>query len=112
MKEDTETLLEMMLSAELFCAQVESAAQDLPKTREQEELRLKVAQCQTLLRQIQEIYDAEELSIENVLARDYFRQLVLALLWVAFRARQVMNFRLYRRLVVIESAFTYLLVSR
>jgi hypothetical protein len=41
-----------------------------------------------------------------------FRQLVMALLWIAYYARGAIDFRIFRMLVRIESGFTYLLVSR
>ena len=41
-----------------------------------------------------------------------FRQLVMALLWVAFYARTAIDFRIFRMLVRIESGFTYVLVTR
>jgi hypothetical protein len=111
MREDTVTLAEMMLSAEQFCSKVETAAQDLAPTPEQEDLRLKLNQCRTLLIQLQALYDEDELTIENAAARAGFRHLVMALLWAAFGARRVIDFKTFRKVVMIESSFTYLLTS-
>jgi hypothetical protein len=38
--------------------------------------------------------------------------LVMALMWIAFYARTAIDFKTYRRLVMIESSFTYLLSCR
>ena len=51
-------------------------------------------------------------SIENPSVRADFRQLIVALLWVAVHARGTLDFRIFRMLVRIEAGFTYLLVSR
>lgn len=112
MREDTATLVEMMLSAEQFCSKVETAAQDLAPTPEQGDLRLRLNQCRTLLTQLQALYDEDKLMIENASARATFRHLLMALLWTAFGARRVIDFKTFRKVVMIESSFTYLLISR
>ena len=112
MNEDKETLFEMMLSADRFCSKVESAAQDLPPSQETSELRLKLAQSRTLLREIRNLYDQDRLMIDDAQARGSFRQLIISLMWVAFYARGSMDFKLFRKLVVVESGFTHLLVTR
>ena len=112
MREDTATLAEMMLGAEQFCSKIEAAAQDLAPTPEQERLRLKINECRTLLAQLQIMFDEDKLTIENASARADFRHLLMALLWVAFGARRVIDYKVFRQLVMIESSFTYLLISR
>ena len=101
-----------MLHAEQFCSRVEEATKDVAPTAEHGELRLKIGQIRNQLAQLQEIFDDDKLSIENPRVRADFRQLVMALLWVAFYARTAIDFRIFRMLVRIESGFTYLLVSR
>ena len=81
-------------------------------TRDYEELRLKIAQCRTLLRRVQNISARQQLTIEDSSIRADFRYLVMTLLWIAFHARAIIDFRLFRKLVLIEASFTYLLVSR
>jgi hypothetical protein len=110
--DDTSTLSELMLCADQFCSKIESVAQDLAPSREQEELRLKVAQCRMVLGQLQRFYDENKLTVENASVRADVRHLVTALLWIAFHARNQIDFRLFRKLVMIESSFTYLLISR
>jgi hypothetical protein len=112
MKEDTETLAELMLHADQFCSKVEAATKDVAPNPEEEELRLKIGQCRNQLAYLQELHNDGKLNIENPSVRADFRQLVLALLWVAYYARGAIDFRIFRRLVMIESTFTYLLVSR
>jgi hypothetical protein len=110
--EDTSTLSELMLSADQFCSKIESIAQDLAPTREQEELRLKVAQCRMVLGQLQKFFNENKLTVENASVRGDVRHLVTALLWIAFHARSNIDYKLFRKLVMIESSFTYLLISR
>jgi hypothetical protein len=112
MKEDIETLAELMLHAEQFCSKVEAAAKDVAPNPEEEELRLKIGQCRNQLAYLQEVFNDGKLNIENPRVRADFRHLILALLWVAYYARGAIDFRIFRRLVMIESTFTYLLVSR
>ena len=111
--EDTLTLAELLLHAERFCLRVEAAVADsAPAPEEQTELRLKISQCRGLLARLQQAYDEDRLTIDDVSVRTDFRLLILALLWVAFRARHALDHRLFRMLVMIESGFTYLLVRR
>jgi hypothetical protein len=112
MKEDTETLAELMLHAERFCSRVEEATKDVAPIAEQGELRIKIGQIRNQLAYLQEFYNAGKLTIENGEVRANFRQLVMALLWIAFYARSAIDFKTFRMLVQIESFFTYLLVSR
>ena len=110
--EDSETLAELMLHAEQFCSRVEEATKDVAPIPEHGELRIKIGQIRNQLAELQEIFNDGKLSIENPRVRADFRQLVMALLWVAFYARTAIDFRIFRMLVRIESGFTYLLVSR
>src|SRR5262249_42743791 len=112
MKEDTETLAELMLHAEQFCSKVEEATQDVAPIAEQSELRLKIGQIRNQLAVLQERFNDGKLSIENPEVRADFRQMIIALLWIAFYARSAIDYRTFRRLVLIEASFTYLLVTR
>ena len=112
MKEDSETLAELVLHADQFCSKIEAATKDVAPNPEQEELRTKLGQCRAQLAHLQNVFDEDKLNIENPAVRADFRHLVMALMWVAFYARTAIDFKTYRRLVVIESSFTYLLVSR
>ena len=110
--DDTETLAELMLHAEQFCSRVEEATKDVAPIAEQSELRIKIGQIRNQLASLQELFDDGKLNIENPTVRADFRQLVIALLWVAFYARTAIDYRTFRRLVLIEASFTYLLVTR
>ena len=109
--EDTLTLAELMLHAEQFCAELEVLGRNMNDREDAAELRLKISQCRGFLATLQTSYDDEELKISNPSVRGYFRQLILALLWVAFRGRHQIDRKLFRRVVSIEAGFTYLLVS-
>lgn len=111
MKEDTETLAEIMLHAEQFCSKVEAATKDVAPIAQQDELRLKIGQIRNQLALLQELFNEGQLNIENPTVRADFRQMVIALLWVAFYARTAIDYRTFRRLVLIEATFTYLLVT-
>jgi hypothetical protein len=110
--EDSETVAELMLHAEQFCSRVEEATKDVAPIAEHGELRIKIGQIRNQLTELQEIFNDGKLSIENPRVRADFRQMVMALLWVAFYARSAIDFKTFRMLVRIESIFTYLLVSR
>jgi hypothetical protein len=112
MREDTETLAELMLHAEQFCSKVENAMEDVAPVAERTELRLKIGQCKNQLAYLQEFYNAGKLTIEDAEVRAIFHQLVTALLWIAFYARSAIDYRTFRRLVLIEHGFAYLLASR
>jgi hypothetical protein len=111
-KEDAETLAELMLHADQFCSSVEAATKDVAPNPEQEELKTKLGQCRAQLAHLQNVFDEDKLKIENPAVRADFRHLVMALMWVAFYARTAIDFKTYRRLVMIESSFTYLLNCR
>jgi hypothetical protein len=110
--EESETVAELMLHAEQFCSRVEEATKDVAPIAEHGELRIKIGQIRNQLTELQEIFNDGKLSIENTRVRADFRQLVMALLWIAFYARSAIDFKTFRMLVRIESTFTYLLVSR
>ena len=111
--EETLTLAELLLHAEQFCLRVESRIADsAPAPEEHAELRLKISQSRGLVALLQRAYEEDKLTLENASVRADFRLLVLTLLWVAFRARHTIDRRTFRMLVMIESGFTYLLVTR
>ena len=112
MNEDSETLAELMLHADQFCSKIEAAMNDVAPNPEQAELRTKIGQCRAQLAYLQNFFDENKLKIENPSVRVDFRQLVMALMWIAFYARTAIDFKTYRRLVMIESSFTYLLNCR
>ena len=106
-------LVELMLQAEVFCSQVEAAAskRSLPGS-EMEDLRLKISQCRGALAELQGKYESDQLTLANPGACADFRNLVISLLWVNYLAGSAVDRRLYRKLVQIESTFTYLLITR
>ena len=110
--EDTLTLAELMLHAEQFCAAVEVLGRNMNAREDAAELRLKISQCRGFLATLQTSYDDGELKVSNPSVRGHFRQLILALLWVAFRGRHQMDRRLFRRVVMVEAGFTDLLVTQ
>ena len=112
MKEDTETLTELMLHAEQFCSKVEQAIEDVTPTAERKELRTKLGQIRNHLVSLQELFNEGTLSLEGAAVRTEFRYLVTALLWVAYYARSAIDYKTFRRLVVIEHGFAYLLANR
>jgi hypothetical protein len=81
-------------------------------TRECEELRLRLSQCRNLLTNLQAAYERDQLTIETASVRADFRHAIMLLMWIAFYARSAIDFRLFRKLVAIESSFTYLLIMR
>jgi hypothetical protein len=112
MSEDTKTLPELMLSADRFCSKVEQAMKDVAPIPEEQELRTKIGQCRNQLAYLQEVFNEGKLTIENPRVRADFRELVTALLWIAFYARTAIDFKTFRMLVVIDFSFSYLLATR
>jgi hypothetical protein len=108
---ETELLVEMMLQAELFCAKLEGRAKARGRSSEADELRLKISQCRGYLATLQEAFETDQLALSHPPVAGYFRQLVMALLWVAHLGKADLNFRDYRKLVQIESGLTYLLLQ-
>ena len=86
-----------------------TSARKLKKPRR---TRIKIGQIRNQLAALQELFNDGKLSIENPEVRIDFRQMVIALLWVTFYARSAIDYKTFRRLVLIEASFTYLLVSR
>jgi hypothetical protein len=74
---------------------------------DEKELRTKLGLCRTRLAYLQTVFDNYKLSTENPSVRADFRHLVIALMWVAFHARKMIDFRTFRMLVRVESGFTY-----
>src|SRR6266480_1776030 len=111
MKDHTETLVEIMLRAEKFCASIESASQDVAPNPEKEQFRGKLGFCRTQLSHLQKIHDRNQLTIQNPRVREGFRHLIIGLMWVAFYARGAVSYRTYRMIVMIESSFTYVLLN-
>jgi|KBSMisStaDraftv2_1062788.scaffolds.fasta_scaffold989398_1 hypothetical protein len=105
-------LVELMLQAELFCSQIERLGKKKLPLSEVHALLLKISQCRGALTQLQAKFENDELTIEDPLVCADFRTLVMSLLWVHFFARKFTDFKLFRRLVQIESGFTYLLAGR
>lgn len=112
MNGETALLAELMLQAEVFCAEIESRANDRGRAPVQDDLRLKLSLCRGALSQLQSCYDDDSLTIANPSVKADFRMLVMSLLWVSFRAGLLVDFKLFRKLVQIESGFTYLLINR
>ncbi len=104
--------MELMTQAEIFCSRVESGAEDVPDTPEKEELRLKISQCRGFLSQFQKLFEEDSLTLDSPQTAATFRQLIMSLMWVSFRARALIDYKLFRKLVQIESGFTYLLINR
>ena len=111
MSEDTSSLAELMLQAEVFCAAVEGAAMHRPAGIDWDEMRLKISQCRGALAELQISYDEDQLTIGNESVRENFRYVVMSLLWINFRGRELIDFKLYRQLVKVEAGFTQLLVN-
>ena len=112
MIEETETLGELLLAADEFCSKIEIAAKSIGVNAEKKELRTKLGQCRTLLARLQNVFDENNLSIEKPSVRADFRHLLMLLMWLSYYSRTVIDYKLFRRLVVIESTFTYLLNCR
>ena len=110
--EESLTLADLMLHAEQFCAQCDVLGSRVRDRDERAELRLKLSQCRGFLSLLQNSYDEGELRLSNPAVRANFRQLIIALLWVSFRVRQQLDFKLFRRVVIIEAGFTLLLAAR
>src|SRR4051812_44280865 len=104
-------LLELMLQAEMFCSQIEGAGKKVLPLGEMHLLSLKVSQCRGALRELQEKYDNDELTIGNSTVCATFRNALTSLLWANFLGRSLVDRKLFRKLVQIESGFTYLLIT-
>jgi hypothetical protein len=111
MTEDTEMLTAVMMQADRFCLHVQSLIDDSPPDSERAELRLKLNQSRAMLNDLQRFYNEGRLSIETPAVCSEVRFLVISLLWVGFRARRIIDYKTFRMLVVVEAAFSSLLVD-
>jgi len=111
MDQNSELLAEMMLHAAQFCNQAETFAALLDNKRDLEEFRLKLGQARNILERLQQTYNESAFDMQKKGLMAEFRQLIIALLWMGYYTRQHLDFRLFRRLVSIEAAFTYLLLN-
>lgn len=110
--DDIETLAALMLRAEIFCGSVEAAMKRASCTTINEvEACLKINQCRAILTRLQSLYENEQLTISNPAVLEAARYLTMALMWVAFHTRYVLEFKLFRMLVMIQSSFTFLLMK-
>ena len=112
MDDERALLTELLLQAEVFCSRVESGSDDLPDMPEKEEFRLKISQCRGFLSQLQQLFEEDKLTLDNSLTAATFRHLIMSLMWVTFRAGGLVDYKLFRKLVQIESGFTYQLIIR
>ncbi len=109
-RQNTALLAELMLQAEVFCTRIEEATSRRAGTINRDALRLKISQCRGALAVLQTFFEKDLLSVENRIVSGTFRQLIMSLLWVSFHAGGVVDRRLFRKVVQIESGFTYLLL--
>jgi hypothetical protein len=111
-EEGTLLLLELLLQADLFCNRVEALGRKQLSRPDMDALSLKISQCRGILAHLQQLYDDDKLAVTDPETCADFRNLVMSLLWVNFLAREVIDRRMFRKLVQIESTFTYVLVTR
>ena len=112
MDEGTALLIDLLLQADLFCNQVEALGKKKLSPSHAHALSLKISQCRGILAHLQELYESDTLAVKDPGTCVDFRTLVMSLLWVSFLARELIDHRLFRRLVQIESTFTYTLITR
>jgi hypothetical protein len=112
MEEGTSLLVELLLQSELFCNRVEAVSRDKLSGLQMDDLRLKISQCRGFLAHLQQLYETDTLAISNPETCAGFRSLVMSLLWVNFLGRELIDRKMFRKLVQIESTFTYALVTR
>jgi hypothetical protein len=74
-------------------------------------LRLKLAQVRGAVAHLQEQYENDVLAIENPVTCADFRTLIMSLMWAGFLARDILDRKAFRKLVLIESSFTYALIK-
>jgi hypothetical protein len=102
----------LLLQADLFCNRVEALGRKQLSRPDMDALSLKISQCRGILAHLQQLYDDDKLAVTDPETCADFRNLVMSLLWVNFLAREVIDRRMFRKLVQIESTFTYVLVTR
>lgn len=110
MSEEDELLCELLLQAEIVCARFEGAHRERSGKLPEGELTSKLGQCRGALTQLQSLYEEDLLTVSNTFALAMFRQLVISLMWSYFYAREATDYKLFRKLVLIESSFTSLLL--
>ena len=101
-----------MRSAEKFWATIDSVSKNVAPGQEPGQLHAKLGFCRTQLFHLQQLHDQSELTFENPQAREGFRHLIIGLMWLAFYAREVVTYKTYRMLVMIESSFAYVLFNK
>ena len=112
MSEETALLAELMLHSDVFCTAVEAeGARRLPPDKV-DPIRLKISQSRGILAHLQKEYDDDRLTISDPAICADFRSLIMSLLWVNFLAQELIDQKMFRKLVLIESSFTYLLIAR
>lgn len=110
MTDETALLAEMILQADILCAGVETgvlAAKSADKT----EVRLKISQCRGILGRLQSRYEEDRLTLADRTVCADFRILTMSLMWVCFYGGTSVSRKLFRKLVQIESGFTYLMIQ-
>jgi len=103
-------LIEILNTADQFCAGVESALQDAAplSARDDQELRTKLGLCRNLMAYVRRLPNP---GIDNPAARDGVKSLITAMLWVAYYARTSLKYKPYRKLVIAEAIFTHILME-
>lgn len=112
MDDGTALLIEVLLQADLFCNQVEALAKKNVPFPDLSALRLKISQCRGILAHLQGLYEKDKFAVKDPGTCADCRNLVISLLWVSFLARDLLDHRMFRRLVQIESSFTYAIITR
>jgi len=85
-------LIEILNTADQFCAGVESALQDAAplSARDDQELRTKLGLCRNLMAYVRRLPNP---GIDNPAARDGVKSLITAMLWVAYYARTSLKYK-------------------
>ncbi len=112
MIDEAQTLPELMLYATQFCLKVENLIADSPPNPERDEARLKLSQGRNILELLQGSFNEGKLDLSNPTVHAEFRVLIINLLWVAFRIRDIIDLKTFRILVQLEAAFTLVLTQR
>lgn len=111
MTDETGLLAEMLLQADILCARVESGAL-ATNPPGQDEIRLKICQCKGAIARLQSSYEEDRLTLEDQCICAEFRNLLMSLMWVCFYGQAYVDRKLFRKLVQIESGFSYLMMRR
>ncbi len=112
MQDETELLAELMLHATQFCNAVGSLEVPFQTSSNEREFYLKLGQARNILERLQQSYNEGLLSLDDKVVAAEFRQLVIALLWIAFYRRHQLDFKTFRRVAMVEASFTYLLIGK